>query len=331
MLVLIYDNNKLTKVVVNSNYKYKKIVIFENRIILNEDYVFSDGSKENTIEENIYYISTNKGQIELFIYKIFDSNFSLYRNRTFSFGSSESNDIISNDKYIKDDYFIFKDNIIQTNSKYLYVNNHLYSGEKLKENDRISLLGFEFVYNSNFLYINNCCCNNRLESYEVKQKSIKYEVIKPSYNNYYIDTHNDLVFSKIKEISLPHINKTKNRLSQIGPSLTMSFAMLFLAYINIQKNTGIKTIYDILAIVIMPITMFLSAILWPFIGGIIEKRAYKKEYKAAKKEYISYLNRIQDENDRKIGIYLAKEYDSFFCKNNIFKKLFYIQKIRTLI
>ena len=326
MLIIIYDNKELIKQSISSNYVYKKIIINQEEIKLIDDYSFNDGCKRKNITYGKYEIINNNTIIELFIYKDIEEKFILYKNNGFTFGKDESNDIVSDDSNINDDYIILKDNIIQTNSKYLFVNDKLFNNKPLINGDTIDLHGFRFTYNKEFLYINNFYCNNKLEKYEVKEKTIKYEVINPTYNNYYIDTNNELVIDKLKDINLPHKSKQRNIFLQLGSSLTMSLAMLFLAYINIEKNVNSNSIYDILAILIMPVTMLISSLLWPIISNLIEKRSYKKEYRAIKDEYINYLNKYEKELDIKINNYLYKEYDSFFYKKNILKKIFYIQK-----
>lgn len=326
MLIIIYDNDELIKERVNSNYIYKKIIISQEEIKLIDDYSFSDGTKNKKLSYSKYEIVNGNKVIELFIYTEFDEKFELYSNNGLTFGKDESNDIVSIDDNITDDYIILKENIIQTNSKYVFVNGKPFNNHPLENGDSIDIIGFKFIYNKEFLYINNFCCHNKLNKYSITEKNIKYEVIKPSFNNYYIDTNNELVIDKLKEISLPHRNKQRNIFLQLGSSLTMSLAMLFLAYINIEKNIDSNSIYDILAILIMPITMLLSSLLWPIVSNIVEKRGYKKEYRKIKDEYLEYLYKYDNKTEEKIKKYLLKEYDSFFYKNNILKKIFYIQK-----
>ena len=327
MLVIIIDNNELIKQSINSSYVYKKITINKKSISLNGEYFFSDGEREKNIKECVYEVIHNKEIIRIYVYNDpEDIHFELFENNGFSFGNKEENDIISNDQYLLGYYFILKNNLIQTNCPLVYVNDKIYKGIKLNNQDKVNILGFEFVYNVNFLYINDFKSRNKLSKYRVKTKQFKYEIINPSYNNYYIDTNNELIFKKIKDPDLPHKNKPKNFFLQLGPSLTMSFAMLFLAYINIEKSQSSNNLYDVLGILIMPITMLVSSLLWPIVSSIAEKQSYKKEYNIAKNNYLRYLEKYEKDVDLSINRYLIKEFDTFFYKSNILKRLFYIQK-----
>ena len=325
MIVVIIDNNELIKEEFNSSYVYKRIVIDKTNVQCSDDYKFLDNTKIKPTTDYKFTVVALDHNIELFIYPDNNSKYLLYENKGLSFGKSEENDIVSHDNFLDKDYFILKDNIIQSNSSFLFINNKKYNGQALKDNDIINVLGFELIYFKNFLYINNFMANNKLKLLDIKEKSIKYEIIKPTYNNYYIDTDNELIFDKLKDINLPHLNKQRNLFVQVGPSLTMSLAMLFVAYINVQRNRA-NSLYDVLPIVIMPITMLLSALLWPIISHGLDVKNYKKEYKKEKNDYLNYLNKYDKKCDEKINKYLLKEYDSFFYKNNILNKLFYIQK-----
>ena len=242
MLTVIIDNNKLIKEKISSNYVYKKVIISKEEINLLDDYSFSDGTKTKKLSYTNYEVIHDDNKILLFIYKDEKEEFVLYENKGLSFGKDEKNEIISLDPYIKDDYIILKDNVIQTNSEHLYINNKLFDNKELKDGDVVEFFSFKFVYNKEFLYISNYLTNIKLNKYNIKEKEIKYEVINPQYNNYYIDTNNELKIDKLKELSLPHRSKQRNIFLQLGSSLTMSLAMVFLAYINIEKHADTNSI-----------------------------------------------------------------------------------------
>ena len=44
--------------------------------------------------------------------------------------------------------------------------------------------------------------SKKSKKYNINEKEFKYEVIKPHYNNYYIDTNNELKIEKLKELSI---------------------------------------------------------------------------------------------------------------------------------
>ena len=153
MKIIIFDNKELIKEKISSNYVYKKIVISKGEIKLTDDYSFSDGTKTKKLSYTNYEVIHNDNKILLFIYKDEKERFRLYENKGFSFGKDEKNEIISLDPYIKDDYIILKGNTIQTNSKYLYVNNKLFDNKELIDGDVVELFSFKFVYYKEFLYL----------------------------------------------------------------------------------------------------------------------------------------------------------------------------------
>ena len=139
MKIIIFDNKELIKEKISSNYVYKKIVISKGEIKLTDDYSFSDGTKTKKLSYTNYEVIHNDDKILLFIYKDEKEEFVLYENKGFSFGKDKKNEIVSLDPYIKDDYIILKDNIIQTNSEYLYVNNKMFDNKELKDGDVVEL------------------------------------------------------------------------------------------------------------------------------------------------------------------------------------------------
>ena len=117
-------------------------------------------------------------------------------------------------------------------------------------------------------------------------------------------------------------NTTSRKLIlQIGPTITMSLAMIMMAAINVYNsylNNGSKL--SIISLLVMPITMLVSGIMWPLISSSSDNRAFKKEYKIAKKEYLEYLKDYDYELEKRINEYIKEEMFNVFNKEDIKKR-----------
>ena len=334
MFLIIKDNNKYIKQSLGTYYKYKGITIYKDIdycISLDDGYSFYDGSKtiKVTINKYIVNVEDNYESIELYFYDNDKgiNDYSIYENMNFILSSSCESRITNLDKYVNDDLKL-SDGMIYTNSDLLLVNSKKYKGEYLKEGDFVEFLGFNFYYYDNFLYINNFNVDNKLNRYDIKPSIIHKNKTVPILNNYYENPKVGLNLDKLEVFNAPKKSNNRKVILQIGPTITMSLAMIMMAAINVYNtylNNGNSL--NIASILIMPITMLISGILWPVIASTSENRGFKKDYKIEKNEYLEYLKNYDQDLSKNISLYIKEESRNVFNTKDIENnKLFYINK-----
>ena len=314
-------------------YSYKDLkIINENDkhyISLNNHFHFEDGRIKEELKIKKYIIKQNHflNDIELFVYKddVGLNSFVICRNLPLIFANHPKAHIINSDAYLKGVYLCLKDKHLITNYEYLLLNDQLYAGEELKKGDKVRLLNFSFYYYEDFLYINSFYPFKQSIRKDVEERIIKYENKKPSVNNYYLPVKKDIEIKKLKEYKPIHIQKSKKLIFQIGPSITMSLAMISIAGINIYNNyLNSNNILNSLIYIMMPLTMLISGVFWPLIGKGSEKKENKKLIDENKKQYLSYLTKYEKEIEYEIRNFLKQERSYYFAGQINEERLFYI-------
>lgn len=334
MLLIIKDDNKIEKEVLSAYYKYRGITIYKSSntylIDLADEYSFSDNTKSKIVEYKKYtVINENESEpIHLYFYESDNgiNSFELYELHDF-YLSSNSETIRNYDQYSEEYYFELCGNTIESNFKELLVNHKKYDGQILKPGSFIEMLGFNIYYYEDFLYMNCFNVEIKIPRKVVEEKVIDYKKKLPVLKNYYESTKKGLTVNKIRNFEAPRKNNSRKIIFQIGPVITMSLAMIAMASINVYNtylNNGSKL--SIISLLIMPTTMLVSGILWPVIATSSDKRSYKKEYQAAKKEYLDYLKDYENELETRINDYLKEETNYVFNTNDIINRTFYINR-----
>lgn len=327
-----YDINYLNLEKINYPYQYKSIEIINDNgysIKLNNDYHFEDKTNYKLIELSRYKIIHNNPFeiIELFIYQNDEgfNDYYLYKNESFIFNENNKANIICKDNNLKGVYLYLKNKQIQTNYEYLLINDKPFKNEELKSGDKISLFSFIFFYYENFLYINNFLINNKLNKYHINEEIIHYDNNKILIKNHYLIKRKELEIAEIKTYNQINIPKQRKLIYQIGPSITMSLAMLSIASINVYNNyLNGNDILNSLVYILMPTTMLLSGVLWPIINNHSEKKENELLYLDNKNKYLEYLETYENDLKNKINAYLKQEYTYYFNGFIDEDKLFYI-------
>ena len=332
MLIIIKDKTTLIKQVVNTYFEYKGITIYKDGdyfISLKNGFHFIDNSQKQKLRIDRYVLYHNEESRQIYLY-VYDNtqninNYLLYENSDFYMSNKENSTIINKDKYLKDYYLELSGGYLDTNYSGLIVNNKKYNGNKLINNDHVEMLGFDFFYYSDFLYMNGFEVDIKIKRKEIKEEIYEYKNTLPLINNFYEATKKGLKLEKLETFNPPKKGNNRKVILQIGPTITMSLAMIMMASINVYNtylNNGSKL--NIISLLIMPITMLISGILWPTITSAIENGAFNKEYTKTKKEYLKYLKEYDEELNQKIINYIKEEKYALFDVTQIENKLFYI-------
>lgn len=336
MFILIQDGKKLLRVRLNAKtipYKYKGIEIINKKnhlyICLHSGYFFKDRDKVRRLEEKKYIIEGKdfNNEITLYVYKDEQGldDYYLYNNEPFLYLSNDKGNIINKDEYLKDYYLMYKDKVLKTNAPVLLLNNRQYNNEMLQNGDYISFYNLMFFYYDDYLYMNNFRVENKVKKKEMLETIVRYKNQKPVVKNYLnqplkeITTDEVLTYNEIKPL------KNKPLVFQIGPSLTMSLAMVFVAGINIYNNyLNGENLINSIVYMIMPIMMIISGVLWPILTRANENKTNRLEIEENKSNYLEYLDEYRHKVDVNIKETL-KEREAYFFKGDINEdKLFYV-------
>ena len=332
MLVIIKDKGTITKQVLSSYYQYEGISIYFDEdyyISLNTGYYFEDNTRIKKVELKSYVINREDDYEPIYLY-FYDSSgtindFHLYENTSFLFGNNSPAQIISKDPYLKNIYLRLNNKHLETNYQDLIINKHKYNDSSLRDGDYVELLSFSFYYYDDFLYINDFLSENHLPRKTINEEVPHYKKIKYEIDNYYEEPKKGIKLSKIKNFNVPKRGNSRKLILQIGPTITMSIAMILLAYINITNNYAMRNSkLGMLSLLLMPCTMLISGILWPTLISLSDKGSYKREYNHQKGAYINYLKEYDYELENKLKEFLKEENRDFFKTEDIQNKLFYI-------
>lgn len=336
MYVVIKDGITIVRIVLEKTsmpYRYKGIEILKQDddyfFNLKKGYCFIDGTKVKRVEIKTYLVKHKDpfNNIEIFVYESDDgfNDFKLYEFTSFIYADNHKAPIVNKDSNLKGIYLYLKGNIILSNYKDLLLNGRLYNNEELKNGDKICLLNFIFYYYDEFLYINSFKTVNKLNLRSIEEKLIKYEAIKPKLNNYLVPKRKELELDTLKEYHPIRLPKQRKLVFQIGPSITMSMAMLSIAGINVYNNyLNDQPFLNSLVYLLMPLTMLISGVMWPIIGSVSEKKSNLKELNANKNKYLDYLLDYDKKLSIKITDFLKQENNYFFNEDIDEEKMFYI-------
>ena len=329
MFLIIIDDNKIIKKTFQKNYKYEGIEIdVDNSCIsLEEGYIFDDYvNKKDLLIKKYKVIDKNNKEIYLYFYKndVGLNNYGIYEKTDINMSFNDETNIINKDNYLSDAKLLLINNHLESGFDNTFVNHKKCKETDLYNGDLIELLGFSFYYYDEFLYINSFNVEIKISKKTIEEKVFKNDVIRPKLINYYETEKKELIIDDINRFEPPRKGNSRKLILQVGPTITMSLAMILMAGISIYNSNLINNKLGIIGLLIMPITMLLSGILWPILTSSSESRTYKKEYMRVKKEYIDYLDEYDLNLEKNIKNYLNEEKKYLFDASEIDKKLFYI-------
>lgn len=336
MFALLQDGHVLFQVELskqNLPYKYQGIEIVDKNkelyICLHKGFFFSDRDKVRKLEERKYVIKTSDLVSEIILYVYSDSkglnDYRIYNNEPFLYIASPKANIINKDKYLIEYYLMYKDHKLKTNAPVLLLNGKTYNDEELTNGDFVSFYNLRFYYYDDFLYINNFLIENKIKLKSLIEESVVYENIKPITHNYLNDNLKGIKIPELKKYNEVKRIIQRPLVYQIGPSLTMSLAMIFVAFINVYKNyLNGSDLSNSLIYLIMPIMMVISGVVWPILTRANENKTNALEIKKEKDVYLDYL--VSYKADLQANIKdVIKDRNAFYFDGSFDKnKLFYI-------
>ena len=331
MFIIIKDNSKYKTINLSQeDIRYKGIHFFKKNNIyyieLNNSLYFKDGSKLQKLTLNKYdIVSENRYyHIEIYVYKDnkgYD-DYILYNHSNFIISNNNKADIVSLDKYIEDKYLILKDKKLISNYD-ISVNGYKYNGSSLVDGDIVEFIGFRFIYNSSYLYMNNFNIQNKLRHYTIHKHIICYNDIKLEPYYYLPKKDIELKIEDIKPFNYSQEFKTINTRTIIS-STFMSLTMVVVSIINyINALYNDRDLLSRLVILIMPIGMIFTTTIMPIIFYYLDKRNDTKQYQKKKDEYINYLNEYDRQLDSDINLYLESMNSHYFDVLDAERNLFY--------
>ena len=278
----------------------EKIVVSLNEKI---NYTFSKNLK--FVKHNEYFVTfynrKNNNSCDIYI-SIFDENYNVFKRYTtnkkyITIGSSIDDDIYIQDINIKRNHLIL--NLLD----FSFENNYepyAYSNCICKKNNKnvkeINLLNIKIILNKDFIMVNSCI--NIFVGLQIYNLGFnKYEVIN-NINIIYKRFRNDYLFEfqkyNIKNINLYERNEVSPLIFSIGPTITLSFASLLSGLIS-SYNSYLqgKSIKEILHVLLLPVVMIISVLLWNPLQRKFEKRNYIIKKSKIIDDYKKYLRDIE--------------------------------------
>ncbi|MBR2802078.1 MAG: hypothetical protein IKE21_05760 [Erysipelotrichaceae bacterium] len=172
-------------------------------------------------------------------------------------------------------------------SALIYRNGRAYMGESLQDHDEIFFYGQRLFLAPAFLLINTL------------HTSFRIDACKPRCDRFYLfwQTRQEVLQRRYKPCPEPEVPTVPEKrkiaqkapdslLRQIGPSLTMSSALLAVSGINMAQAIQNGRRWQETAVLgIFPLTMFLSGLCWPLILRRSEKKQQRKNEEEAQKEF----------------------------------------------
>lgn len=317
-------------------YAYSGIEIVkeyeEYFFLLKKGFRFPEGDSRRRIEIRKYIVKHKDlfNDMEICVYENDDgfNDYELCNNVPFIFADNPKAPVISHDPYLKNTHLYLKNGQINTNYNCLLLNGKIYDNEILKDGDKICLLNFIFYYYEGFLYMNSFLVENRLQKRKFREQVSRYESSKPGISTSFLPVRKELEVEKLKEYVPVRPLKQRKAIFQIGPSITMSMAMLSIAAINVYNNyLNGQPWLNSLVYILMPVTMLLSGVLWPLLSGHSEKKANRKEMKEKKSAYLDYLLEYEKRLKKNIEDYLKQENGYYFDGTVDEERLFQITNI----
>ena len=256
MFLIIIDDNKLIKKELQKDYKYKGINIDINNslISLEEGYVFDDCiCKKELIITSYKVIDKDNKDIYLYLYKNNEgiNDFEIYEKTDINISPYIDANIILQDNYLSDVRLLLVNNHLESEFDNTFVNHKKCKEANLFNGDFVELLGFSFYYFDELLYINSFNVDIKIEKKTIEEKVFKNNNNKPKLINYYETIKKELIIDDIKRFEQPRKGNSRKLILQVGPTITMSLAMILMAGISIYNSNLINNRLGIIGLLIL--------------------------------------------------------------------------------
>jgi S-DNA-T family DNA segregation ATPase FtsK/SpoIIIE len=274
-------NDKLT--INDKNYHLNKKIYYEN------DYIIFINPKRNKFYANYKYQKLTHLEI-----------------------SCNKNTMIQN--IFLDKIVFIDDNLLTTDSNYVFINNVKTKTKQLKENDIIEIFDLRIIYCHLFYLINDK--KLKINRFKIKEfhKYYNYTIVKAKIN-YRKQLKKPIVNHQLKNLNISTVSDNNNVFLTILPSVVMSLSSVtvgLLSAYNAYVNN--RSINEIIIFLILPISMLISSIVIMPLQHYLNKKRQKLQLETEYVKYELYLdelfkvlkNKLEDYND-----YLNSRYFNF--------------------
>lgn len=298
----------------------KKIELLDNYLVDEKNNKYLE-IKENefypvkyvpTGEKMILFIEPSSRGIKSFeFYKV-------VKNRKVTIGDSAGSDIYYHNNILSETVSAsieYVDNEIIVNDENsingTYLNGKRILKAKANYGDEIYLVGLRVIIGKSFIAVNNpdnSVTVSLEKHYQAPfvpnddfEEDDDYRNTFSSAPRYKRDIH-------VKKITIENPPKPRDEQNLpwaviMGPSITMAFGSVFSSVFTIQnvmRSNG--DISSALPTLVMSVCMVLGTIIWPIFAKRFEKRARLADENRQKREYLTYLDRIEKEIDKEIQL-----------------------------
>ena len=293
-------------------------------------YVLEDGVKICRLAERRYHIESLDGfhSFDLYVYSddTGAENYGFYQNRDLKISHLDDADIITADPYLQNGSFYLRDGRIDSDLDFS-VNERTYEGGRVRQGDRIRILGLCIYYYTDFLYINSFRVRNRLPSYAVKPVCVRYLPMKKENRFCPARQRKGLIIPELKKYEPYEKKQSVDLWRSILPSLIMSLSVFLISALGLHRSISQgKGFTDSLAYVISPIAMFLAGVVLPICFHHSEKRREEDAYEKRVTEYLAYLDAYEEDLKGRIDAYVSESRDLYFSLKDLHKDPFYLKK-----
>ncbi len=256
---------------------------------------FSDKEERLELKNGYYHLRRSDTYYDLHLW-VTDKPIQLaaFKKRDLFIGTLNVADIRINDPLDEEVYLFIKGDKIVTDLSYVYVAGKRYTGESLKDNDRIDIPGLSFYYHYDFLLIDTSLAEIDLEPYELKASAYQGAVLEVSKR--YVEPKRRPTMSYTIELVDKQRSEEAPFLVTFGQGLFTSTGMVAIAFINayINYQNG-RSFTESALVVAMPLMMAVASLFFPLIQKAYRKRKERRDITA-----------ISDANRDKIEALVAK-------------------------
>lgn len=223
-----------------------------------------------------------------------------------SIGCAASNDIVCNliDCLSKDKYATIcrdKDGYAKLEKANpdcdIYVNGHLMKSARLKPFDEVFIFGCSLVFMGDFIAVSNLktdCFLPLAKEFPEKPVSVNQE------KRFFVNTPRVIQSPDVEEIEIdaPPSPFTTDKMPlslTLGPSLTMSLAMITSLGVTIVNAVTGGELSTIIVSGTMAASMLLGSLMWPTLLRRYQKKRIAEEEYERKSRYLSYISDIEKE------------------------------------
>lgn len=325
MYAIVIDGNRKKEYEFSDECIFDNFRIIRNTIILNEKFYFKSGTCE-ALPDHFYVICNGIKEIQLFLYSdsLGISDFNIYERKDMIISAKNDADIINLDPFYRDNILRIEKNSLMSNACLIFVNNFPYLGQDIKNGDFLEILGLKCYLYENFIYLNSFRNTCQLKKIKLDEKILKLKIQKPQMVNFHEGEQIEFKIKKLNKFTHPIWNK-RSLLSQVGPAITMALTLCAISSINIYSSYLMNGFsLTMVAMGLMPLTIILSGVVWPFVINQLEKKNYEKSYKDARDKYLKYLKEYKEEVTEGINAEIKYVSQYVFNPEDITSKLFYV-------